>query len=187
MGRGADLDVSLHANDETDARMEAAGPSMRFNHVGLTVSNLAASYDFYTRVVGLVPFGAAGRGANTARTPSGIEVLETGSPEIGELTNNPGAALRCAFVQSPDGRLVLQLVEYVVGGEKPIEPGHSRPGSPHISLYVDDVASRFATAQASAPNSVASALVQITPTMRSFYLTDPDGVPVELIEKLAAS
>jgi catechol 2,3-dioxygenase-like lactoylglutathione lyase family enzyme len=179
--------ASLHTNDEAGARTEAAGPSMRFNHVGLTVSSLEVSYDFYTRVVGLVPFSAAGRGAATARTVSGIEVLENGSPEMGELTNNPGAALRCAFVQSPDGRLVLQLVEYVVGGEKPIEPGHSRPGSPHISLYDDDVASRFATALASAPNAVASALVQITPTMRSFYLTDPDGVPVELIEKLAAS
>ena len=179
--------VSLHGNDEADAPTEAAGPSMRFNHVGLTVSSLEVSHDFYTRIVGLVPFGAAGRGAATARTASGIEVLENGSPEMGELTNNPGAALRCAFVQSPDGRLVLQLVEYVVGGEKPIEPGHSRPGSPHISLYVDDVASRLAIAWLLAPNAVASALVQITPTMRSFYLTDPDGVPVELIEKLAAS
>lgn len=160
---------------------------MRFNHVGLTVSSLEASYDFYIRVVGLVPFGAAGRGAATARTASGFEVLETASPELGELTNNPGSALRCTFVQSPDGRLVLQLVEYVVGREKPIEPGHSRPGSPHISLYVDDAARRFAAAQASAPQAVASGLVDITPTMRSFYLTDPDGVPVELIEKLAAS
>ena len=177
--------VGLHGNDEADAPTEAAGP--RFNHVGLTVSSLEASHDFYTRIVGLVPFGAAGRGAATARTASGIEVLEDGSPEMGELTNNPGAALRCAFVQSPDGRLVLQLVEYVVGGEKPIEPGHSRPGSPHISLYVDDVANRLAIAWLLAPNAVASALVQITSTMRSFYLTDPDGVPVELIEKLAAS
>ena len=160
---------------------------MRFNHVGLTVSSLEVSHDFYTRVVGLVPFGAGRRGAATTRTGSGVEVLETASPELAELTNNPGSALRCAFVQSPDGRLVLQLVEYVVGGEEPIEPGHSRPGSPHISLYVDDVASRFATAQASAPDALASALVDITPTMRSFYLTDPDGVPVELIQKLAAS
>jgi catechol 2,3-dioxygenase-like lactoylglutathione lyase family enzyme len=113
--------------------------------------------------------------------------VENGAAELGELTNNPGSALRCAFVQSPDGRLVLQLVEYLVGGEKPIEPGYSRAGSPHLSLYVDDVASRFASASASAPDAVASALVDITPTMRSFYLTDPDGVPVELIEKLAAS
>ena len=160
---------------------------MRFNHVGLTVGSLEVSYDFYTRVVGLEPFGAAGRGAATTLTASGVEVLETASPELAQLTNTPGSAIRCAFVQSPDGRLVLQLVEYVVGGEKPIEPGHSRPGSPHISLYVDDVANRFATAQASAPDAVASALVDITPTMRSFYLTDPDGVPVELIQKLAAS
>jgi catechol 2,3-dioxygenase-like lactoylglutathione lyase family enzyme len=179
--------VSLHANDQTGAPPEAAGPSMRFNHVGLTVSSLEVSYDFYTRVVGLVPFSAAGRGAATARTASGVEVLENRSPEMGELTNNPGAALRCAFVQSPDGRLVLQLVEYVVGGEKAIEPGHSRPGSPHLSLYVDDVANRYATARTSAPNAVASALVQITPTMSSFYLTDPDGVPVEFIEKLGTS
>jgi catechol 2,3-dioxygenase-like lactoylglutathione lyase family enzyme len=179
--------ASLHASDVTGVRTEVVGPSLHFNHVGLTVRSLEASYDFYTRVVGLVPFGAGGRGAATSRTPSGIDVLETDSPEIGELTNNPGSALRCAFVQSPDGRFVLQLVEYVVGGEKPIEPGHSRPGSPHISLYVDDVADRFANASASAPEAVASALVQITPTMRSFYLTDPDGVPVELIEKLAQS
>jgi catechol 2,3-dioxygenase-like lactoylglutathione lyase family enzyme len=173
--------------DETGVPAEVGGPSSHFNHVGLTVSSLEASYDFYTRVVGLVPFGAGGRGAATSRTACGIDVLETDSPEIGELTNNPGSALRCAFVQSPDGRLVLQLVEYVVGGEKPIEPGHSRPGSPHISLYVDDVASRFATARASTPIAVASALVQITPTRRSFYLSDPDGVPVELIEKVAPS
>jgi catechol 2,3-dioxygenase-like lactoylglutathione lyase family enzyme len=159
---------------------------MRFNHVGLTVSSLEASLDFYTRLVGLVPFDAGSRGAAAARTASGVEVLETGSPKFGELTSNPGAAIRFAFVQSPDGRLVLQLVEYVAGGETPIEPDHSRPGSPHISLYVDDVASRFATARASAPSAVASALVDITPTMRSFYLTDPDGVPVEFIEKRAA-
>jgi catechol 2,3-dioxygenase-like lactoylglutathione lyase family enzyme len=179
--------MSLPANDESSASTEAPGHSMRLNHVGLTVSSLEASYHFYTRIVGLVPFGAGGRGASTTRTASGIEVLETSSPELAELTNNPGSALRCAFVQSPDGRLLLQLVEYVVGGQKPIEPGHTRPGSPHISFYVDDVAGRFATARASAPNAVASALVYITPIMRSFYLTDPDGVPVELIEKVAAS
>jgi catechol 2,3-dioxygenase-like lactoylglutathione lyase family enzyme len=178
--------MSIHANDETDAPAEAAGASMHLNHLGLAVSSLEASYDFYTRVVGLVPFGASGRGAATARTASGIEVLESSSPELGEPTNNPGSALRCAFVQSPDRRLVLQLVDYVAGGGKPVEPGHNRPGSPHISLYVDDVASRFATASASVPDAVASPLVYITPTRRSFYLTDPDGVPVELIEKLAS-
>ncbi|HSY16078.1 MAG TPA: VOC family protein [Jatrophihabitantaceae bacterium] len=165
----------------------ATAASMRLNHVGLTVGSLEASYDFYTRVVGLVPFGAGGRGTATARTASGIDVLETDSAELGKLTNNPGSALRCAFVQSPDARLVLQLVEYVVGGEKAIEPGHTRPGSPHISLYVDDVAGRFAAAAVTAPDAIASELVQITPTMRSFYLTDPDGVPVELIEKQVAS
>lgn len=141
----------------------------RLGHVGLTVSDLDASIEFYRDVVGM---------ELTMR-------LETGGPWFDELTRNEGAIIDVAMLEL--GGVTLQLVEYRQGGDEAAPVAHHRPGSPHLSIEVDDVDRRHAAITASGRHHP-TAIVEIAGVgARSFYVEDPDGVPVELIEMPAAS
>ena len=83
---------------------------------------------------------------------------------------------------SADRKLVFQLIEYVAGGGPELELDHNRPGSMHFSFFVDDVAAKHADIERRGDVKIISDVVQITPSMRSFYVADPDGVPVEFLE-----
>jgi hypothetical protein len=52
----------------------------------------------------------------------------------------------------------------------------------HFSFFVDDVDSKRAEIEQRGDVKVISDVVQITPSMRSFYVADPDGVPVEFLQ-----
>ncbi|MHB1583339.1 MAG: VOC family protein [Acidimicrobiales bacterium] len=134
-------------------------------HVGLTVSDLDRSVAFYRRVLGM-----------ELRS-----VTEVDSDAFGRLTANPGARLRTALLGSGD--FLLQLVEYTAGGGAVLELDHRHVGSPHLSFWVDDAAARRTELLGWPEVRVTSELASVVPGIRSFYVADPDGVPVELIER----
>jgi catechol 2,3-dioxygenase-like lactoylglutathione lyase family enzyme len=138
-----------------------------FGHVGLTVADLDRSLDFYRRVVGL---------EEIHRT---VFVSEA----FGMLTRNPGARIETAMLR--EGDFVLQLVAYDEGGGDVLELEHRNVGNPHLSFWVPDVRARFAELSADASVEVISELVEIAPGITSFYVADPDGVPVELAQQSA--
>lgn len=156
-----------------------------FHHVGLTVHDLEASFRFYTELVAFrvwdqskelnVDMGADVRSGDR-------EFLAVKSEEFDVLTNNPGSEIKYVNLQSSDGSLILQLVEYVAGGGGPLELDHNRGGSPHFSFFVDDVQATWEEVQRRPDVEATSEIVRIGPAMRSFYVTDPDGVPVEFIQ-----
>lgn len=133
------------------------------NHVGLTVSDLERSVAFYRDVVGL---------ALDRRTePDGSEWFRT-------LTDNPDARIRSAVMSA--GGFRLQLVEYEAGGIPGSAAGHAEVGAPHLCVNVTDLDLRF---ERVAGTHRVSPVVDIAGTgNRSFYVLDPDGVPVELLQ-----
>ena len=133
-------------------------------HVGLTVKNLERSLAFYRDVVGMKEG----------------ERLEVKSKAFDTLTNNPGAQLKVAHLTA--GPFMLQLIEYVAAGGIALDLHHNNVGSPHMSFYVPDIEAKYREVQQRGEVKITSGLVQIAPTMRSFYTEDPDGVPVEFLQ-----
>ena len=138
--------------------------SPRLGHVGLTVRDLDASIEFYRDVIGMT---LAMR-------------LETGGPWFDELTRNLDAVIDVAMLEL--GGVTLQLVAYQRSGGDPAPVAHHRPGSPHLSFEVDDVDARHAEIAASGRHHPTDIVDILGAGIRSFYIEDPDGVPVELLE-----
>ncbi len=132
-------------------------------HVGLTVSDLERSLSFYRDAMGMK------------------EILrnEFAEPSFGSLTNNPGAHINTAMLQA--GELILQLVEYIHGGGATLGLDHASVGTLHFSFAVDDIDKTLQDMQRRGVE-VTSPIVDITDRIRSFYVADPDGVPVELMQ-----
>ncbi len=135
-----------------------------FNHIGLTVRSLEASLRFYREVVGMrVEMNFA---------------LEKGG--FARLTRNPQAAIKGAYVMA--GTFRLQLLEYTAGGGTAQTILHNNIGSPHLSFGVNDVEAKWREVQAMGWPKIISDLVEVVPKVRSFYVEDPDGVPVEFFQ-----
>lgn len=161
----------------------------RFHHVGVTVSDLQKSYAFYRDVVGMSFWDqekALGTAASEGRideqgADADVTFHSLRSEAFDELTANPGSEFKYVNLTSGDG-FVLQLIQYTAAGGGTLELDHNRVGSPHMSFFVDDVAKAFAECTTMPDVEVVSGLVDIGPNMRSFYVRDPDGLPVELLE-----
>jgi catechol 2,3-dioxygenase-like lactoylglutathione lyase family enzyme len=133
------------------------------NHVGLTVSDLDASVEFYRDVVGFELF--------SRRHMSG-EWFDT-------LTHNHGAQIEVAMLRL--GAFVLQLVQYHAAGGEPLALAHHNVGNPHLCINVEDVDARRAAIVATGRYAPTPIVDILGLGIRSFYIADPDGVPVELL------
>jgi catechol 2,3-dioxygenase-like lactoylglutathione lyase family enzyme len=138
-------------------------------HVGLTVKNLERSIAFYRDVVGM--------------KETEFRFDNAKSKEFDTLTNNPGAELKVAHLTLDS--FMLQLIEYVAGGGTTLDLHHNNVGSPHLCIYVPDVEAKLKEVRQRGDVVITSGLVQIAPNMRSFYTEDPDGVPVEFLQRTA--
>ena len=134
------------------------------NHVGITVTDLDASLVFYCDVVGF---------------ELGLRTRATGE-WFDTLTNNEGADIEIAMLRLAE--FSLQLVQYHAAGGETLPLAHHNVGNPHLCIEVDDVDARherMSTSAACDPTPI----VDIMGTgIRSFYVHDPDGVPVELLQ-----
>jgi hypothetical protein len=74
------------------------------------------------------------------------------------------------------------LLEYVAGGGTAQKIHHNNAGSPHMSFGVPDVEAKYLELQATADAKIISDIVEVVPKFRSFYVEDPDGVPVEFFQ-----
>jgi len=135
-------------------------------HMGLTVANFDASLAYYRDVARMTVTETLHRRSRAT------DVL---------LGRKPGSTeLKVAYLQA--GSLVLQLMHYVVGGGEPIQPGHNRPGSPHLCFYVEDVRATFDRIRARGDVTIIGEITQVAATMLSFYTLDPDRMPVEFLQ-----
>ena len=135
-------------------------------HIGITVSDLERSATFYCDGLGFTP----------------VTRFETSTDASARLCEIPGMELECLFIERDGVRIELMHFKH---------PGHlgdpecrpmNRLGLAHLALRVDDL------------EGVASTLVQLGAEVRwqtrtgsaetiadVVFLTDPDGVRIELI------
>jgi catechol 2,3-dioxygenase-like lactoylglutathione lyase family enzyme len=138
----------------------------QLNHVGITVTELDTSLAFYCEVVGFELYW---------RTTAAGEWFDA-------LTSNKGAEIEIAMLRLAE--FTLQLVQYHASGGETLPLAHHNVGNPHLCIEVDDVDTRHQRISALGLYD-STPLVDIMDSgMRSFYVHDPDGVPVELLQML---
>lgn len=147
-----------------------AGQTLAFGHVGLQVSDVAASTRFYRDVIGLVE----------------VENLVRDEAYLGIVTGYPAVQLAVSLLVEPVSGTLLELLEYRGVERKAIDPSTANPGTAHVCFVVDDVDAIHRRAMAAGHNAVNQ---PVTPTSgrwtggRSVYLLDPDSIRVELVQR----
>ena len=141
------------------------------NHVGITVSNLERSIEFYTGL----GFGE----------PPADWVFTIDGEWLSRLVAEEGAVIRVAFLPMDD--MVLELLEYQhPEGVKSNTRPNRDAGAMHVALNVDDVDATYEELKAkvlfnSPPQTVATGPWAGN---KVAYLSDPDGTPVELVQNV---
>ncbi len=141
-----------------------------YHHVSITVSDLERSVAFYRDLFGFVLSGSA----------------EAAGDELSAALNVEQAALRLAVLEQ--GEMILELIEYRSPAGRSMEaPRPCDVGCMHMALAVDNIHQLYAELSA-------KGVKFNTPPQRNAddvawvwwcYLQDPDGVPIELVQKEA--
>lgn len=134
------------------------------HHTALTVSSFETSLEFYTRILGL-------------RLDKTYHLNDQNVYRIFGLM---GVRVRCAELKT--GRLGrLELFEFDSGAKPAGRPEINSIGIQHIAFYVsdfDEVGKRLQLAGVEILNEP----VHLPNGARSFFVRDPDGIILELIE-----
>ncbi len=142
------------------------------HHVGISVSDLERSIGFWQRLLGVAPRDR--------------RVLE--GPHLGTLVGYPGARIDSCWFDLPGGA-ALELLCHLGRDEAPHDPGTVHPGSVHVCLLVADMTAAHAHAVACGARAVSDAPVEVAAGPRAgtrvAYVTDPDGVTIELVQPSA--
>lgn len=140
------------------------------NHVGITVSDLEQSIEFYTRL----GFGQ----------PPADWVFTIEGEWLSKLVAEDGAIIRVAFLPMDEGN-VLELLEYQVPkGAQTNEKPNRDTGAMHVALNVDDVWALYEELKDTIEFNCEPQVVATGPWAggKVVYLDDPDGIPVELVQ-----
>ncbi len=150
------------------------------DHVNLVVADLERSVAFYTDILGL-------------RKTQDVTMEGAWIEEIVRLKGVKG---RVAFVEAPDGRVRIELLQYVspVGTLFPENSVANTHGLRHLAFRVSDIdglATRLrkaGVALLSDPVKVPTGVARFASgDKRLLYFLDPDGVLLELAEYRDAS
>jgi catechol 2,3-dioxygenase-like lactoylglutathione lyase family enzyme len=142
-----------------------------FNHTGFVVKNLSLMVSFYRDTLGL----------------SVVRERESIAPESGDHTGIPGAHRMLVFVGKPEGRHVLELVQYI---NPPSPTGHltnNQLGSAHVAFNVEDLADLHQQLSAAGVRFVTPPLREVVSEGRLVnicYAQDPEGNWLEFIEPI---
>ncbi|MEO0997633.1 MAG: VOC family protein [Pseudomonadota bacterium] len=152
----------------------------RVDHVSLTVADIEAVVDFYTRVFGATvayrmgPFDAAE-----------MPKMEDGRDWTEAHINVPGARLQIAMLKMPDG-LGMELFQYDTPGDaRETPPRNCDVGCRHLCIEVEglDAAVEFLANNGCTPMAGSIDMLDAPcPPSRSWYVLDPFGHQLELVE-----
>jgi catechol 2,3-dioxygenase-like lactoylglutathione lyase family enzyme len=143
-------------------------------HVGLVVSDLERAVAFYGDALGLeLRHRQDQANAYTA-----------------QLVGYQDASLRIAQMRLPGGwgarsGHLVELIEYVNPAPDRVESVRARIGAGHLALQVTSIADlvpRLLAAGAVLVNPPVDIVAGINKGGRAVYLTDPDGITIELVE-----
>jgi catechol 2,3-dioxygenase-like lactoylglutathione lyase family enzyme len=131
-----------------------------FSHVCIGVSDIEASLAFYTTVLGMdVVFDVELAGA-------GLDSVTGGAAQQGRMIG---------------GLIGAAMVELLSLGTVPECPSGPHLGYTNVSFRVDDLDTAYDTVTRQHPDVRADPPVDIG-GVRMFFIYDPDGTPIELLE-----
>lgn len=131
-----------------------------FSHICIGVSDIEASVAFYTAVLGMdVVFDVELAGA-------GLDSVTGGAAQHGRMVG---------------GLIGAAMVELLSLGSVPESPSGPHLGYTNMSFRVDDLDAAYETVRSHHPDVRAEAPVDIG-GVRMFFIHDPDGTPIELLE-----
>jgi lactoylglutathione lyase len=146
-----------------------------FFHVSFTVSNIDAAVKWYTEVLGL----------------EYVRGQEQANEYTAKLVAFPDVHLKVAQLRVPGETIPLsrhhiELVEYVHPRGEDIPLDTNRTGVGHWAFMVDDIQKEFDRMQAKGVKFKSDRPVAIEAGVNkggyTVYLTDPDGITLELIQ-----
>lgn len=144
------------------------------DHVSVTVADLERSLRFYRDLLGISVLG------------TGIEE----SPSVTAVVGVERARFRYGDLDLGDGR-ILELLQYLSPQGTPHRPNVYDPGSGHLALRVDDLDAMLGRLKKEGIEARSEPVELDEPAWwsgaRVVYLTDPDGVTVELVERRPVS
>jgi catechol 2,3-dioxygenase-like lactoylglutathione lyase family enzyme len=144
--------------------LEAAALEIKgVNHVGLSVSDLERSIDFYREL--------------------GFELdsrAEAFGPDEAEGTGVPDAHLHIAYMTQPGMRLELIQYTHIQSGTP---PRNDDVGSAHFCFEVSDITAAYEQMKHKGVSFVSPP--HRYEGIKWVYFTDPDGITMELLEVLA--
>lgn len=131
-----------------------------FSHICIGVSDIEASLAFYTAVLGMdVVFDVELQGA-------GLDSVTGGAAQQGRMVG---------------GLIGAAMVELLSLGVVPKCPSGPHLGYTNMSFRVDDLDASYDTVARQHPGVRADPPVDIG-GVRMFFIYDPDGTPIELVE-----
>lgn len=146
--------------------MKAVG----LDHVSVSVRDLDRSLDFYH---GLLGIPVLGRG-------------EEKTPEAASITGLSGAHFRYADLDLGSGQ-ILELLQYLSPKGTPLKQNVYDPGSGHLAIRVDDAAAALRKLKRAGVEARSKPVELQEPDWwrgaKCVYVSDPDGVTVELVER----
>lgn len=131
-----------------------------FSHVCIGVSDIEAALTFYTAVLGMdVVFDVELEGA-------GLDSVTGGAAQKGRMVG---------------GLIGAAMVELLSLGAVPECPSGPHLGYTNVSFRVDDLDATYDAVRRHHPDVRADPAVDIG-GVRMFFIYDPDGTPIELLE-----
>ena len=137
-----------------------------FHHTGFTVSDLDRSVVFYRDILGMEL----------------LAELESSSPVTETILGMPGAHLKVAFLKAGDN--MLELIQYLSPEGRTYDRRTCDVGPCHIAFLVSDIDEAYRTLSAKGVQfkSPPQSAEETGEPLRACYMTDPDGINLELIQ-----
>lgn len=140
---------------------------MRFNHVGVSVSNLEQSIAFYRDLFGLSVMA---------------EPFPFGGEQFSQIMDLPDVSGRMCVIGN--GSVQLELFEF--GNPSPETQPADRPvsdrGYTHFGFEVDDIAETYDRLKQAGVRIHSPVITFMGGSMKAIYARDPDGNVFEVLE-----
>jgi catechol 2,3-dioxygenase-like lactoylglutathione lyase family enzyme len=144
--------------------------ALGLDHVSVTVNDIDRSLVFYHELLGLPILG---RG-------------EEKGTDVARVTGLGGAHFRYADLDLGSGQ-ILELLQYLYPRGTPLKQSVHDPGSGHLALRVDDIQEVLRRMNQAGVSARSEPVTLEEPLWwqgaTCVYVTDPDGVTVELVER----
>lgn len=140
----------------------------RLEHVGIVVNDLEAAIDFFVEL-GLEPRGKG----------------QVEGDWVGRIIALDDVKAELAMLRTPDGQGEIELVKFHSPPTQPGEPQapSNTPGLRHLAFLVEDIDTLVANLKARGAE-LEGELVRYENSYRLCYIRGPEGIIIELAEKI---